>query len=227
MSSDIHFVQRVTRTKAQAKASYDRMSSTYDYFSGVFERKYNNLALTRLNITRGEIALEIGFGTGHCLERMAKAVGAEGRVYGIDISSGMIAVSRRRLEKAGLWDRVELTCDDALNMPYADNQFDAAFMSFALELFDTPEIPQLLAEIRRVLKPNGRFGVISMSRTGGISPLLRLYEWMHRQLPQYIDCRPIYAEQSIRDAGFGIQHSERVGLMGLVGEIVVGTKPVS
>jgi demethylmenaquinone methyltransferase/2-methoxy-6-polyprenyl-1,4-benzoquinol methylase len=227
MSSGLHTVLRVTRTKAQAKESYDKMSPFYDYFAGLFEQKYRNVALKRLNITRGETVLEIGFGTGHCLKQMAEAVGEEGRVYGIDISSGMLVASRRRLEKAGLWNRVELTCDDAMKMPYADNKFDAVFTSFALELFDSPEIPQVLAEIRRVLRPNGRVGVISMSKEDGASPLLKLYEWLHQKLPQYVDCRPIYVEQSIKDAGFGIQYKERVSLLGLPGDIVIGTKPAS
>jgi len=227
MGPDLHTVLRVTRTKAQAKESYDRMSPFYDYFAGLFEQKYRNVALKRLNITRSETVLEIGFGTGHCLKQIAEAVGEEGRVYGIDISSGMLAASRRRLEKAGLWNRVELTCDDAMKMPYADNKFDAVFSSFALELFDSPEIPQVLAEIRRVLRPNGRVGVISMSKEDEASPLLKLYEWLHQKLPQYVDCRPIYVEQSIKDAGFGIQYKERVSLLGLPGDIVIGTKPAS
>ncbi len=225
MRSDSHPVLPVTRTKAQAKQSYDTMSKFYDYFAGGFEQKYRHMALQRLNITQGEIVLEIGFGTGHCLKQMAEAVGEAGRVYGIDISSGMLSVSRRRLEEAGLGSRVELACDDALKMPYADNRFDAVFISFALELFDGPEIPQVLAEIRRVLKPGGRVGVVSMAKEERPSLLLRLYEWFHQKLPQYVDCRPIYVEQSIREAGFEIQFRQRVSMLGLPGDIVIGAKP--
>jgi demethylmenaquinone methyltransferase/2-methoxy-6-polyprenyl-1,4-benzoquinol methylase len=225
MNPDYSPVLPVTRTRAQAKESYDRMSPFYDSFAGVFEQRYRNLALRRLMVNRGEIVLEIGYGTGKCLKQMAEAVGEQGRIYGIDISSGMLAVSRRRLEKAGLWNRVELTCDDALKLPYADNSFDAVFMSFTLELFDVPEIPKLLAEIMRVLQPNGRVGVLSMSKAKGASPLLRLYEWLHQQLPRVVDCRPIHVERSIKDAGFGIQHKEQISLLGLPGEIVIGTKP--
>jgi ubiquinone/menaquinone biosynthesis C-methylase UbiE len=227
MDADNHTILRVTRTKAQAKESYDRMSLSYDYFAGVFEQKYRNLALKRLNIAGGETILEIGFGTGQCLKQMAEAVGETGRVYGIDISSGMLNVSRRRLEKAGLGERVELTCGDAIKMPYTDNEFDAVFMSFALELFDSPEIPQVLAETKRVLMPNGRLGVVGMSKEGGALPLMRLYEWLHQVFPQYVDCRPIYIRQSIESAGFGIQIRERVNLMGLPGEIIIGIKPAS
>jgi len=225
MNSKNHRVLRVYRTKAQAKESYDKISRFYDYFAGVFEKKYRNMALERLDIKRGETVLEIGFGTGHCLKQMAESVGEDGRVYGIDISSGMLEVSKRRLEEAGLLDRVKLYCGDALKMPYEDNKFDAVFMSFTLELFDTPEILKVLDEIERVLKANGRFGVVSMLKEDGDSILLRVYEWTHKKFPKYADCRPIYIEQSIKDAGFEIEYKEKVRLFGLLGEIVIGVIP--
>lgn len=224
MKSKNHNVLRVYRSKAQAKKSYDKISHFYDYFAGVFEKKYRNMALERLNIKRGEIVLEIGFGTGHCLKQMAQSVGENGKAYGIDISSGMLEVSKQKLEEAGLLDRVELQCEDALKMPYKHNEFDAVFMSFALELFDTPEIAKVLAEIKRVLKPNGRLGVVSMSKEDEDSILSRLYEWTHKRFPQYVDCRPIYVKQSMKDAGFGIAYGEKVKLFGLPGEIVICVK---
>ena len=224
MNSKDHQVLRVYRTKAQVKESYDKISRFYDYFAGVFEKKYRNMALERLNLERGEIVLEIGFGTGYCLKQMAESVGENGQVYGIDISSGMLEVSKKRLEEAGLLDRVELYCEDVLKMPCEDNKFDAVFMSFTLELFDTPEIPQVLNKIKRVLKPNGRLVVVSMSKEDGDSILLRLYEWTHQKFPQYADCRPIYLEQSIKDVGFKIEYRKKVKLFGLPGAVVIGIK---
>lgn len=224
MNSKNHKVLGVYRTKAQAKESYDKISCFYDYFAGVFEKKYRNMALDRLNIKRGETVLEIGFGTGHCLKRMAELVGENGKVYGIDISSGMLEVTKQRIEEAGLLDRVELYCEDALKMPYQDNKFDAVFMSFTLELFDMPEISKVLCEIKRILKQNGRLGVLSMSKEDGDSILSRLYEWMHTQFPQYADCRPIYVEHSIKDAGFEIKYKEKVKLFSLPIEIVVSVR---
>lgn len=215
-------ILRVNRTKAQAKESYDKISRFYDCFAGIFEKKYRNMALDRLSIKRGETILEIGFGTGHCLKQIAKSVGETGKAYGIDISSGMLEITKKRLEKADLINRAELYCGDALEMPYENNKFNAVFMSFTLELFDTPEIPKVLNEIKRVLKLNGRLGVVGMSKNNRDSILLRLYEWMHKKIPRYVDCRPIYIEQSIKDAGFKIDYKEKMKAFGLPGEIVIG-----
>lgn len=223
MNTNFHSVLRVNRTKAQAKASYDRLSAIYDLFA-FFEQGARNLGLKRLDIQPGETVLEIGSGTGHCLITIAEIVGEGGRVNGLDLSSGMLRVSQRWLGKAGFRRRVALTCGDACQLPYPEDQFDAIFMSFTLELFDTPEIPRVLAEIQRILKPGGRIGVISMSKEDGHSWLLRFYEWFHLKFPRYADCRPIYVEQSIREAGFEIRHKERIILWDLPGEIVVGLK---
>ncbi len=214
----------VPRSKEEAKRFYDRISRVYDYLTGAFERKYAEMAVERLSVEEGETVLEIGFGPGHCMRRLAESVGRTGKVYGVDISSGMLEVTRRRLDKARLIDRVELYCGDASSLPYDDNTFDAAFMSFTLELFDTPEIPRLLEEVKRVLKPKGRIAVASMSKENGKSLLLRLYEWAHRKWPKYVDCRPIYLEQSLRDAGYEIRKKEKIKLFGLPGEIVVAVK---
>ncbi len=215
-------ILRVQRTRAQVKASYNKLSRMYDYIAGIFEKQSTHSALKQLHIQNGETVLEIGCGTGQSLRYIVGTVGEHGNVYGIDISSGMLAVSRQRLAHAGFLKRVNLSCGDAVTLPYRAQSFDVVFMSFVLELFDTPEISQVLGEIRRVLKHHGKLGVLSLSKEGGNSMLLRLYEWLHQKLPQYLDCRPIYVEHVLRDAGFEIISQEHVELWGLEGEIVIG-----
>ena len=84
----------------------------------------------------------------------------------------------------------------------------------------------MLAEAKRVLKRGGRIGVVSMSKEGKPSLPLKLYEWLHEKLPRYVDCRPIYVEQSLKDAGFVIRYKDGIRLAGLPGEIVIGVWPV-
>jgi len=218
--SQVSPVLPVPRTKEEAKRFYDRLSRFYDWLA-VFERKYAGMALASLSIKEGETVLEIGFGSGHCFRQMAQSVGQSGKAYGIDISAGMLEVTKGKLEKARLMARAELYCGDAATLPYDDNTFDAVFMSFTLELFDTPEIAKVLEEVKRVLKPRGRLGVAGMSKKDGESLLLMLYEWAHKNWPKYVDCRPIYVEQSLKDAGYEIKSKEKVRLFGLPGEIVI------
>jgi len=138
----------------------------------------------------------------------------------------MVGLAKERLEKAGLAERVELCEGDAREMPYESEQFDAVYMAATLELFDTPEIPRVLAEIRRVLKPTGRLGVISMPKEGHEdSMVLRFYEWIHRTFPGYASCRPIYLEDSVKDAGFNIIQTEEVTLGGVFPMKIVVAKP--
>ena len=216
----------VPRTKEEARIFYNRVSGFYDWLAGVFERKYARMALDCLAVQDGEMVLEVGCGTGYCLRQIACLVGQSGRACGIDISGGMLRVSSRRLVKAGLRDRVELYCGDASRLPYVNQTFDSAFISFTLELFDTAEIPVVLGEVKRTLKDGGSLAVVSMSREGGVSMVLRLYEWAHRKWPRYMDCRPIYLEESIEAARYDILKHERVKLVGLPLEIVIARKAV-
>lgn len=216
----------VPRTKKEAKQAYDRISWYYGYTIGALGRKYAEMALQRLSIVEGETVLEIGFGTGYCLQLMAELVGQTGKACGIDISSGMIQKTRKRLERAGLAQRAELYCGDATCLPFGDNAFDAVFISFALEVFDTPEIPKVLEQIKRSLKPGGRLGVASMSKENGESVFLRVYEWIHNRWPKYVGSRPIYAEQALIDAGFPIKSKEKVRILRLPAEIIVAVKAV-
>ena len=78
------------------------------------------------------------------------------------------------------------------------------FLTFTLELFDTPEIPGVLEECKRVLKPGGRIVAASMSKEGG-GVMLDAYQWLHRHLPNLVDCRPIYLSRALESAGFRVE----------------------
>ncbi len=171
----------------------------------------------------GERLLEIGFGTGHVLAELAKAVGPTGKVFGIDISENMLAEAKAVVEQEKLADRVSLVCGDAERLPYDPDSMDGIFMCFTLELFDTPDIPLVLAECKRVLHPGGRLVVVAVSKEGPQGLVIRAFEWTHRHFPNLMDCRPIYARRDLEAAGFIIEdHS--VQTMWVPVEIVRGSK---
>jgi demethylmenaquinone methyltransferase/2-methoxy-6-polyprenyl-1,4-benzoquinol methylase len=216
-------VQRVFTSKAETKSFYNKIAKYYDFLADKSEAPMRHVGLDRLAAKPGEKILEIGFGTGHCVLALAYAVGPTGKVFGIDISDGMLQLAEENLQRAGLADRVELKVGDGLHLPYADGSLDGVFTSFTLELFDTPEIPKVLAECKRVLKPGGRLSVVAVSKEGEKGLVIDLYEWSHRHFPNLVDCRPIFVRRSMEEAGFRIESAEKKSMWVPV-EIVLGIK---
>jgi ubiquinone/menaquinone biosynthesis C-methylase UbiE len=218
-------ISRVTRSKAEAALSYNRLSRWYDWIAGSTERKYRDLGLQLLQAQHEESILEIGFGTGHCLLALAKAVGPQGKVCGIDISTGMRDIAQSRLQSAGVAAWVDLQVGDATQLPFKPDCFHAVFMSFTLELFDTPEIPLVLEQCRQVLRPGGRIGLVVMVRPEHPGVAVRLYEWFHTHWPVVADCRPIYARQALQEANFDIENARRLAMWGLPVDVIRARKP--
>ena len=217
-------ISRVTRTREEAKAFYNQISRWYDLLAGTPEKKCWEVCVQKLRVQEGEQVLEIGFGTGSCLLNLAELVGNPGRVYGIDISEVMCEVAQEKVKTAGFKDRVGLRCGDAIHLPFDDNVVDVVIMNFTLELFDTPEIPILLSECHRVLRNNGRMGVVSLSKKQDAKVMIRIYEWAHRWFPRLVDCRPIFVEEAVFAAGFQPVDVADLSLWRLPVKVVVATK---
>jgi demethylmenaquinone methyltransferase/2-methoxy-6-polyprenyl-1,4-benzoquinol methylase len=155
---------------------------------------------------------------------LATCVGSRGLVCGLDLAAGMLAQSRSLCHRKAPAAPVFLAQADATALPFAAGAFDAVFMSFTLELFDTPEIPDVLAECRRVLTPSGRIQVVGLSREGEPGLAVAAYEWGHRHFPNLLDCRPILVAQALQAAGFTIRRRRRLSMWVPV-EVVLGESP--
>lgn len=216
-------------TSQDHAAFYNRIAHVYDLISDSGEAQARKQGEQALQVQPGESVLEIGFGTGHCLVELARAVGPKGSVSGIDVSTGMGEVARTRLaETPDLASRVKLVIGDARKLPFADGQFDAAFASFTLELFENSEMPGVLQEIFRVLRPGGRLGIVSMAVPDDPqhpSRLETVYVWMHQHFPHIVDCHPIVPETLLKSTGYEIASSARMAIWSLPVAIVVGRKP--
>ncbi|HJX68968.1 MAG TPA: class I SAM-dependent methyltransferase [Dehalococcoidia bacterium] len=204
------------------------MSRFYALAEGIFEKGLRRKGLHLLSVTPSEVVLEVGVGTGYSLKEIANFVGEKGKAHGIDVTPQMLELTRKRLKKAGFMDRVELYEGDARRMPYQNGKFDAVYMASTLELFDTPDIPVVLREVKRVLKPSGRLGVASLTKEGREGSLfIRFYEWLHQRVPKYANCRPIYVEKLLEDAGYQITKTEEFVLLKIVPWRIVVAKPLT
>jgi ubiquinone/menaquinone biosynthesis C-methylase UbiE len=207
--------------------NYNCISPWYDHISGRRERSIIKTGIQRINIRRGESVLEIGCGTGYGLVVLAHRTTREGRVAGVDISSGMLARARRKIQKKRVSEWVKLYLDDALCLKFQDDFFDAVFMSFTLELFPESEMGLVLRECRRVLRKDGRLGVVAMSSQGHHGWLYRCYERLHHRFPHVIDCRPIPVAELLCQSGFQIVEKTVTSLWSLPVEVVLAKKDES
>jgi len=97
------------------------------------------------------------------------------------------------------------------------------FMSFTLELFERA-MPDVLAEVRRVLCVGGRLGIVAMSDTGETNAMIELYAWLHRRWPQFIDCRPIDVVRALQSGHFRISTTRATAVWSLPVVAAVGIK---
>ena len=103
-------------------------------------------------IGSGDRVLDVACGTGVLARDAAARVGPQGRVTGLDLNDGMLAVARR------LRPELEWQQGDAAKLPFADGAFDVVASQMAFMFF--PDRVAALREMWRVLAPGGRLAVL-------------------------------------------------------------------
>lgn len=155
---------------------------------------------------------------------MSHGVGDQGIIIGLDLSAGMLAVSRKRIRKLSLTSRTELVRAEGAHVPFQAGCFDGIFLSFTLELFDTPELTKVLHACYRLLHDSGRIVIVALTEAENHNLALKIYHWAHRQFPIVIDCRPIFVDPLLSAAGFNIKQKKTLRMWGLPVSIVLAGK---
>ena len=205
----------VSRSKTQARATYDNRSRGYERIEGRLERHARIAANKLLAVAPNEHVVEVGSGPGMSLTTFARAVGSEGYVVGIDISPRMHLVAAARLHDEGVAGRASLIVGDGACLPIRTGSMDAAFASFTVELFDTPELPVVFSELHRVLRPIGRLAIVSLTTTDPPANMERAYLLAHKIMPRLADCRPIPLTSLITEGGFTVIDQRRCDIVGI------------
>ncbi|MFB6155350.1 MAG: methyltransferase domain-containing protein [Haloferacaceae archaeon] len=212
---------RVPRPASAARDWYDALSRWYRYVEP-FEAAAREAGLDLLDASAGETVLDAAAGAGGALVSLAGDVGPAGLACGVDVAAGMCRVERGRLADAGLTDRSAVVRGDVRSLPFRDGVADAVFCSFALELFDAPDVPRVLSEFSRVLGDDGRLVVVSLSSEPGHAggrrreaAAVAVYERLHEAFPTALDCRPIPVAAVLRDGGFRVERHLALSEWGL------------
>lgn len=149
--------------KEQVAQMFDTISGNYDGLNRVIsfgiDVKWRKKVLKLVAAKNPQTILDIATGTGDLAILMAQTAATE--IIGADISEGMMEVGRKKVTEKGLDSRVKLMYGDSEKLPFEDNYFDAITVAFGIRNFETLE--KGLAEILRVLKPNGIFVILETS----------------------------------------------------------------
>lgn len=206
--------QYVLRMFAGTAEHYDRMNRILSFGRDMAWRRE---LVERTGISDESVALDVAVGTGDVALLLHERVRA-GRVVGLDLSRVMLARAASKLRRAGA-QRVSLIQGDGLRLPFADNAFDAVTSAFALR--NVVDVASLFAEMRRVLRPNGKMACLEISRPtlpvfrglfhlyfNGVVPMLgrilardgEAYAYLPESLNRFLTSEQVTG--LLRDAGF-------------------------
>ena len=147
------------------QSQMEQMVDAYDsYMSKVTlgrERALREMTVSLAQVKPGDCVLEVGCGTGTLTLAAKRQAGPSGKVFGIDIIPGMIERSRRKAAQAHM--DVTFQSGSMDDIPFPDNQFDVVMCSFMIFHMSEMVRRKGIAEIYRVLKPQGRLLVLDLA----------------------------------------------------------------
>lgn len=194
---------------------YNEFAWTYDLVANVVSLgqwwSWQRAALPWL---AGKRVLELAHGTGHLQADLAAGGFAP---VGVDLSPAMGRLARARLRRQGAaWPLVRA---DVRRLPFRAGAFDAIASTFPAEFIVHPDT---LAEAARMLPPGGRFVCVPNAVLRGMSPLVRLLEWLYRVTGQRVNVMELQGLIAARVAGAGFTaRVETVHLPGSTVTVVV------
>ena len=159
-------------------AMFDRISPKYDRLNHLLSfnidkiwRKKTAKAVAKCH---PKTILDLATGTADLAIALAKH-NPQAHIIGMDISEKMLEKGKEKVKQQGFESQIELRLGDAASLPFGDNSFDAVTVAFGVRNFENRT--RSLAEIHRVLKPNGFVYILefSMPEKFPIKQLYRLY----------------------------------------------------
>lgn len=168
--------------REQVERMFDAISPKYDLLNRLFslgvDQGWRRKVIRMVAEEPVDKLLDVATGTAD-LAIMASKVAKQ--VTGVDISDGMLAQGRVKVDAKGLKDRITLQQADSVALPFADGSFDAVTVAFGVRNYE--DLSGGLREMLRVLRPGGRLLVLEFSKPQR-TPMRQLFRfYFHQVMP--------------------------------------------
>lgn len=160
---------------------FNNISRKYDLLNHVLSMGIDILwrkkAVRMLKPYTPRIILDIASGTGDFALETSRI--KPDKIYGVDISEGMLEVGRKKVEARNLGHMIEMQLGDSENLHFEDNYFDAVTVAFGVRNYENLKLG--LSEMFRVMKPGGHVVIIEFSQPTAF-PVKQLYNFYSRAI---------------------------------------------
>ncbi|MGK7934674.1 MAG: bifunctional demethylmenaquinone methyltransferase/2-methoxy-6-polyprenyl-1,4-benzoquinol methylase UbiE [Xenococcaceae cyanobacterium] len=160
----------------EIKVIFDRIAPVYDDLNNWLSLGQHHIwklmAVKWSNPQTGDTALDICCGSGDLTMMLAKQVGREAKVIGLDFAVEQLAIARQKQAQKCPHLSISWVEGDALDLPFDNDYFDCATMGYGLR--NVTDISLALQELHRVLKPNSQAAILDFHRPS--QPYLRSFQ---------------------------------------------------
>ncbi len=162
----------------QVEAMFDSIAPAYDFMNAAMSfglhRRWLRKAIKKAAVDSPTKILDVATGTADVAIALSQRL-HDAQITGIDLSEGMLAIGRKKVNKAGLNQRIDLLQADCLNLPFPDNSFDCITVAYGVRNFE--HLLEGYKEMTRVLRKGGRIVVIELStpRSPWVKPFYKFY----------------------------------------------------
>jgi demethylmenaquinone methyltransferase/2-methoxy-6-polyprenyl-1,4-benzoquinol methylase len=164
--------------KNQVAAMFNSIAGRYDFLnrflSAGIDKSWRRKAIKEIKVIEPKIILDVATGTADFAITAYKILQPE-KIVGIDISEGMLALGRKKIEKLNLENKIELLAGDSETINYQSSSFDAITVAVGVRNFE--DVEKGLHEMFRVLKPGGKVSILecTMPKTFLVRGLYKFY----------------------------------------------------
>jgi len=177
MSKKLNLKEHISSKQEKQKyvnRMFETIAPRYDFIT-VFlsygmDRGWKRKLIEMLHLKGDESALDLACGTGDLTFALGEHLHS-GKAIGLDITQAMIVIAEGK-RRARDVSNVFFHCGDIMSMPFPDASFDYVTCGYALR--NVPDVELALVEIKRVLKPGGRFYSLDFGH-----PDSRIYRWLY------------------------------------------------